>query len=36
LFCDGSVKFLKNSISPNTYSAVSSSQGQEVIDANAY
>ncbi len=35
-FCDGSVKFIKNSIAPVTYSAISSSQGKEVVDANAY
>jgi prepilin-type N-terminal cleavage/methylation domain-containing protein/prepilin-type processing-associated H-X9-DG protein len=33
--CDGSVKFIKNSINPVTYSAVSTSKGSEVVDANA-
>ncbi len=33
---DGSVKFFKNSIAPLVWSAVSTSQGKEVIDANSY
>jgi prepilin-type processing-associated H-X9-DG protein len=35
-FCDGSVKFLKNTINPITYSALSTTQGGEVISADAY
>ena len=35
-FCDGSVKFMKNSVSPVTYMALSSARGNEVISADAY
>ena len=35
-FCDGSVKFLKNSVNRVTYSALSSARGNEVISADAY
>ncbi|WP_435011752.1 DUF1559 domain-containing protein [Tundrisphaera lichenicola] len=35
-FCDGSVKFLKNSVNPITYMALSSTRGGEVISADAY
>ncbi|MHC5538318.1 DUF1559 family PulG-like putative transporter [Singulisphaera rosea] len=34
--CDGSVKFMKNSINLVTWSALSTSQGNEVISADAY
>ncbi len=34
--CDGSVKFFKNSISPATFSALSSTKGGEVISSDAY
>jgi prepilin-type N-terminal cleavage/methylation domain-containing protein/prepilin-type processing-associated H-X9-DG protein len=34
--CDGSVKFMKNSVSPTTYMALSSARGNEVISADAY
>jgi prepilin-type processing-associated H-X9-DG protein len=34
--CDGSVKFIKNSVNPLTYMALSSTQGNEVISADAY
>jgi prepilin-type N-terminal cleavage/methylation domain-containing protein/prepilin-type processing-associated H-X9-DG protein len=34
--CDGSVKFIKNSVSPPTYQAISSSQGGEVVSSDAY
>jgi prepilin-type N-terminal cleavage/methylation domain-containing protein/prepilin-type processing-associated H-X9-DG protein len=33
--CDGSVRFYKNSINPNTWQALSSMKGKEVIDANS-
>jgi prepilin-type N-terminal cleavage/methylation domain-containing protein/prepilin-type processing-associated H-X9-DG protein len=36
LFCDGSVKFLKNSISLPTYCAVGSRNGGEVVSADSY
>jgi len=36
LFADGSVKFLKNSISKVTYAALGSRAGGEVISADAY
>jgi prepilin-type N-terminal cleavage/methylation domain-containing protein/prepilin-type processing-associated H-X9-DG protein len=35
-FGDGSVKFLKNSINPLTYRALSSTRGGEVVSADAY
>jgi prepilin-type N-terminal cleavage/methylation domain-containing protein/prepilin-type processing-associated H-X9-DG protein len=34
--CDGSVKFMKNTVNPITYMALSSSRGGEVISADAY
>jgi prepilin-type N-terminal cleavage/methylation domain-containing protein/prepilin-type processing-associated H-X9-DG protein len=34
--CDGSVRFLKNSISPITYRAISSEAGNEVVSADSY
>ena len=34
--CDGSVKFIKNSVNKVTYNALSSSKGGEVISADAY
>ena len=34
--CDGSVRFIKNTISQAVYSALSSSQGGEVISSDAY
>jgi prepilin-type N-terminal cleavage/methylation domain-containing protein/prepilin-type processing-associated H-X9-DG protein len=34
--CDGSVKFIKNSISIRTWQSLSTSKGSEVIDASAY
>jgi prepilin-type N-terminal cleavage/methylation domain-containing protein/prepilin-type processing-associated H-X9-DG protein len=34
--CDGSVKFIKNSVNPLTYMALSSTRGGEVIDSSAY
>jgi prepilin-type processing-associated H-X9-DG protein len=36
LSCDGSVKFIKNSINLYTYQALCSSQGGEVISSDAY
>jgi prepilin-type N-terminal cleavage/methylation domain-containing protein/prepilin-type processing-associated H-X9-DG protein len=36
LFCDGSVKFIKNTINLSTWRALSTSQGNEVISADAY
>jgi prepilin-type N-terminal cleavage/methylation domain-containing protein/prepilin-type processing-associated H-X9-DG protein len=36
LFLDGSVKFIKNSISYQTYWAIASYAGQEAIDASSY
>ncbi len=36
LFGDGSVKFVKQSISPQTWAALSSAKGGEVISADAY
>jgi prepilin-type processing-associated H-X9-DG protein len=36
LFADGSVHFLKQSISPVTYCALGSRNGGEVISADAY
>ncbi|WP_165074153.1 DUF1559 domain-containing protein [Paludisphaera rhizosphaerae] len=35
-FCDGSVKFIKNSVSVPTYQAIASSRGGEVISSDAY
>jgi prepilin-type N-terminal cleavage/methylation domain-containing protein/prepilin-type processing-associated H-X9-DG protein len=35
-FADGSVKFLKNTISPSVFMALSSTRGGEVIGADAY
>jgi prepilin-type N-terminal cleavage/methylation domain-containing protein/prepilin-type processing-associated H-X9-DG protein len=35
-FCDGSVKFIKNTINPVTYSALSTTRGNEVVSAEAY
>ncbi|MDG3002286.1 DUF1559 domain-containing protein [Paludisphaera mucosa] len=35
-FCDGSVKFVKNSVSPPTYQAISSTRGGEVVSSDAY
>ena len=34
--CDGSVKFIKNTVNPITYMALSSSKGGEVISADQY
>ncbi len=36
LFCDGSVKFLKNTISMATYCAIGSKAGNEVVSSDAY
>jgi prepilin-type N-terminal cleavage/methylation domain-containing protein/prepilin-type processing-associated H-X9-DG protein len=36
LFCDGSVKFIKNSISIPTFRALSTKDGSEVVSADAY
>jgi prepilin-type processing-associated H-X9-DG protein len=36
LFADGSVKFMKNSVSPDTWRALGSVGGGEVISADAY
>ncbi|WP_435021213.1 DUF1559 domain-containing protein [Tundrisphaera sp. TA3] len=36
VFCDGSVKFMKNTINLNTWRALSSTQGGEIISADAY
>jgi prepilin-type processing-associated H-X9-DG protein len=36
LFCDGSVKFIKNSISLPIWRAVSTTQGSEVVSADAF
>ncbi len=35
-FCDGSVRFIKNSVNPITYRAIASSHGGEVISSDAY
>ena len=35
-FCDGSVRFVKNTVSPITYSAISTSRGGEVVSSDAY
>ncbi len=34
-FCDGSVKFIKNTINPDVYRALSSTKGNEVISSDA-
>jgi prepilin-type processing-associated H-X9-DG protein len=36
VFGDGSVKFIKNSISLNTWSALSTTKGGEVVSSDAY
>jgi prepilin-type N-terminal cleavage/methylation domain-containing protein/prepilin-type processing-associated H-X9-DG protein len=36
LFCDGSVRFIKNTINLTTWRALSSTQGQEIVSADAY
>jgi hypothetical protein len=36
LFLDGSVKFVKNSVSPATYGALGTVAGGEIIDASSY
>lgn len=35
-FCDGSVKFMKNTVNPLTFRAISSTKGGEVISSDAY
>jgi prepilin-type N-terminal cleavage/methylation domain-containing protein/prepilin-type processing-associated H-X9-DG protein len=35
-FCDGSVRFIKNSVSRPTYQALASSQGGEVVGSDSY
>jgi prepilin-type N-terminal cleavage/methylation domain-containing protein len=35
-FCDGSVKFIKNSVNPLTYMGLASTKGGEVISSDAY
>jgi prepilin-type N-terminal cleavage/methylation domain-containing protein/prepilin-type processing-associated H-X9-DG protein len=34
--CDGSVRFIKNTVNPTTYMALSSTRGGEIIDASSY
>ena len=36
LLCDGSVKFIKNSINLYTWQSLCSSQGSEVISSDSY
>ncbi len=36
LFCDGSVKFMKNTININVWRSLSTSMGNEVVSADAY
>jgi prepilin-type processing-associated H-X9-DG protein len=36
LFCDGSVRFLKDSIARTTYAALGSKAGSETVSADAY
>jgi prepilin-type processing-associated H-X9-DG protein len=36
LFLDGSVKFIKDSVSNSTYAALGTMAGGEVIDASSY
>ena len=36
LFLDGSVKFIKNSISYATWTGIGTRNGQEVVDASSY
>jgi prepilin-type N-terminal cleavage/methylation domain-containing protein/prepilin-type processing-associated H-X9-DG protein len=36
LFCDGSVKFIKNTISLNIWRALSTTQGNEVVSSDSY
>ena len=35
-FCDGSVKFIKNTVNPLVYMGISSSRGQEALSSDAY
>jgi len=35
-FCDGSVRFIKNTISPTTWKAVGSRAGEEVVSSDSY
>ena len=35
-FCDGSVKFMKNTVNPTTFMALSTARGNEVVSADAY
>ena len=35
-FCDGSVKFLKNTVSPAIYRSIASAMGNEVVSADAF
>ena len=34
--CDGSVRFIKNTISPFTYMALSTGKGGEIVSSDAY